>query len=449
MRCVLKPFLVLVIAPFVLGFSPILALLVIVVKCKISCCTHAVPEREKNIEEMKDEDLRDEKETEESQETLPPCETSGQSWKFPWEYDVGLYIVERGNVIRPVRPESIDPSTKVVVYIHGLELGTTSRGFRETVNSLEVVDPHENATVWIDRGYTVLIFYWNQLSDDYDIWRVEEKLYFGKDSLRWRRRLRTHGGDVEFVRPGKRKTPVSALLAHGLEEVFPRPGQKLWFICHSLGCQLGLEAARIMMREDACPTVARISLIDPYFSPFFHDFPAGKMSSAAWAAQTLETLATSKSLAMETCSSSLVGDGWLGSQCTEQLCKFTFYSRVKMATIPWWNLRLRHILAVHYFFCSIVLDLPVTLQQCRASFTASLSESDLLRLRTEQHYDAERGRKYVLATRSARRRRQSKHFYPLSKVPARYWMRDVDLAEMQIFRRRGYRYTSIICDDGR
>ena len=77
-----------------------------------------------------------------------------------------------------------DPSKPSVIYVHGFARRTTARRFRETFNwahndaayGLDV----NAADAWLDAGWNVGIFYWNQLADEEMPQDTESKIWTSK-----------------------------------------------------------------------------------------------------------------------------------------------------------------------------------------------------------------------------------------------------------------------------
>lgn len=113
-------------------------------------------------------------------------ETPNMPWKFPFEFEPAcIRFYGRDNRPCPTRTptkEFFDPRKPTLLYVHGIEPGTTLRGFRETFvtpTGIEsIFTPILTGNLWLDRGYNIAIFYWNQFSDD-ERPAVERKIYVG------------------------------------------------------------------------------------------------------------------------------------------------------------------------------------------------------------------------------------------------------------------------------
>lgn len=113
-------------------------------------------------------------------------ETPNMPWCFPFAFEPAcIRFYGRDNRPCPTRkptPEYFDPRKPTLLYVHGIEPGTTVRGFRETFvtpTGVETVFPRvPTGNLWLDRGYNIAIFYWNQFSDD-ERPAVEKKIYVG------------------------------------------------------------------------------------------------------------------------------------------------------------------------------------------------------------------------------------------------------------------------------
>jgi hypothetical protein len=114
-------------------------------------------------------------------------ETPNMPWRFPFAFEpahIRFYGRDNRPCPSPAAPtaEYFDPRKPTLLYVHGIEPGTTVRGFRETFvtpTGVETMFPRvPTGNLWLDRGYNIAIFYWNQFSDD-ERPAVEKKIYVG------------------------------------------------------------------------------------------------------------------------------------------------------------------------------------------------------------------------------------------------------------------------------
>merc|ERR1712224_1035621 len=62
-------------------------------------------------------------------------------------------------------------------------------------------------------------------------------------------------------------------------------------------------------------------------------------------------------MAIETYATYIVGEGFLVSHTPVKLLKkLTYYNVINSTVIPWYDIKHRHICALHYYFSSIAFD---------------------------------------------------------------------------------------------
>jgi hypothetical protein len=133
------------------------------------------------------------------------------------------------------------PLRPTVVYVHGWEPGTTSRGFRETLHwrantrhtgigvTAELVPDVDALPLWAARGWNVAIFYWNQFADD-TLAEAERKIHSaaggpGGGGMRWQRRRRD--GTTVHTEAAAGTPCVAELLARAIEPLWRGGGDEL------------------------------------------------------------------------------------------------------------------------------------------------------------------------------------------------------------------------------
>ena len=155
-------------------------------------------------------------------------ETPGMPWRFPFAFEPAcIRFFGRDNRPCPTRvptSEYFDPGKPTLLYVHGIEPGTTVRGFRETfvtptgVTTIFPCIPTGN--LWLDRGYNIAIFYWNQFSDDQRP-AVERKIYVGGHMTYTCMARGRDGGDAKR---GSTGAPQSHMLVRRLTRSSERLG---------------------------------------------------------------------------------------------------------------------------------------------------------------------------------------------------------------------------------
>jgi len=311
-------------------------------------------------------------------------ESAAYNWEgYPHNLDFGIYWFSCNNQCSK-GPSSrfFDNSKPSVLYLHGWAPESTGRGFRETINwrifnkEARNINEFKEANcidLWIKRGYNVGIFYWDQLSDEPLPRVAERKIYnatAGRERMRWAKQqtdgsyLYTNADDLtnrcaadlaadEYIRHFQAFDKTGVLDGKDRSE-FPH----VQIVGHSLGSQLALEMYRKLL---FMPHVYgeriwfpdQITLLDPYigngrkpYLPFHGSTVAHRVT------ETLNLLHELPfDVAIETFSTSLVR---AISSSVPRLKSHTVFEKVDFAQVPWYNVGLRHVVAPHIYFCSIL-----------------------------------------------------------------------------------------------
>ena len=305
--------------------------------------------------------------------SLPPVETPNDHWLFPFAADRPriIFFGRNNNPCVKDTPgmDVFDPSKPTMLYIHGYEPGTTARGFRETLDTptgvfFDAYPVLRTGNVWIDRGYNIGMFYWNQFSDEPDIRDAEKKIYcHGPHRCAIKSSREDSGNGPETVfwsQYGDAKTPgIGQQLCDEYEKYFGDEGKyngKVTVVGHSMGGQLAIEVSRLLLAkrpsssdssEKSHRSFGKLVVLDPFFS---------NSSVARRATESLEQL--SLLVPIETQVTSLVGEGWLSSYCSG-LKAHTMYRYHSLPDLCWMDVKSRHCIAHHVFMCDVVEDDPV------------------------------------------------------------------------------------------
>jgi hypothetical protein len=198
---------------------------------------------------------------------------------YPTKLDVGIYWYGKDNdpgpMFDPSAPNSnphFDPSKPSVLFVHGYLRGSTGRGYRPSFNwSLNFDGCDYNAADgFIEGGYNIGVFYWNQICDDNTPLHAETKIHTSKN-MRWL--SRDLSGRLHYNQFEEGVGSVSEQLADLLKRSFPKGGEsgtvgmQYRLVGHSLGAQLSVNATKLLLAEEEhahLPT--RISLCDAFYS---------------------------------------------------------------------------------------------------------------------------------------------------------------------------------------
>jgi hypothetical protein len=159
-----------------------------------------------------------------------------------------------------------DTSRPTIIYIHGWQNGTTVQRRRESFDRLALNDNADVARAWIDRGWNVGIFYWNQLADEGEVKDAEAKIYTVDRSLftnatRWR-------DSTGAYRSGPNLTVTQQFVNVYKSAMANYNGPEVRLAGHSLGAQLAVTGASALWREKNAGTLplrlvpSRVALLD-------------------------------------------------------------------------------------------------------------------------------------------------------------------------------------------
>ena len=309
-----------------------------------------------------------------------PLETPNPVWSFPFYLDVGLYWYSRaGECIRHVPGEAnpfFDPGARTVIYVHGWQKTTTIRGFRETFHWKANAPAHgldvDVAAAWLDDGWNVGIFYWNQYADEPALRHAEAKIWTAssKVGMRWRRLVVEMDGPVPMRKTVHASSPPSTpSVAHLLcqayialyaaaDDATPPTPSDIRLVGHSLGAQVVVAAAHELHHQAAAgalpnwlPLPTRVTLLDPVFTPGKKSY-LGRRSIGTTLRRLVDALAR-YGLAVESIKYSKVNELWSGSDRSKRVRLHAAHvdMRSDPASIPKHAITHRHSSAPsHYFF---------------------------------------------------------------------------------------------------
>jgi hypothetical protein len=325
-------------------------------------------------------------------QNLPIIETK-QNWMlYPFAIEAPQIIFfDKNNTIIPSKDiqspskNKFDRNKPTLLYVHGYEPGTTARGFRETMNTPTGVDFNNTYPVlhtgnlWIERGYNICVFYWNQFSDEPDIKVAEKKIYTNGPHRCAIKSSRSNSGNgpetISFHLYGDSDTlSIAKQLRDEYMKYFSKENGyngKVTMVGHSMGGQLVIEASRLLLFNSVSndssnisnielPCFEKLCVIDPFFSSgtknYINDSLNSYNSVADRATETLKKIKTyHPNVVLETQITSIVGEGWLGSHCAG-LQKFTTYRTHLLPDMFWMNVKDRHCIAHHIFMCEILIN---------------------------------------------------------------------------------------------
>ncbi|RZA11873.1 MAG: hypothetical protein EOP10_32330, partial [Proteobacteria bacterium] len=188
--------------------------------------------------------------------------------------DYGIYWFGKGEMAQKASSKTTstfyDPTKPTMIYIHGWQAGSHLFKKRATFNYSKA-DPFEGpkvdaADAWIDAGWNIGIFYWNQFGDETKVKDAEDKVWEDK-SVTWQNCA------GKALTTGVPKGSVADLLFSNYSEVMKGyTGPEVRLAGHSLGNQLVTRLAAKAADASKAGTIdahlvpKRVALLDPFWS---------------------------------------------------------------------------------------------------------------------------------------------------------------------------------------
>lgn len=201
---------------------------------------------------------------------------------WPDTLDYGLYFFSATNVpqkyVKGQNNSLFNPSKSTLIYFHGWQSGSVENGFRETfdyhLNSPGYC-PEElvESKSWIQKGWNMGIFYWDQFADEPEPWLAEAKIWSAAGYVGMRYRTSSKHWQTEGVPSGASVTDLCVDAFINLAEASNGQTPKdLRFAGGSLGSQLASHCAAKLQDQASSGKVAsawvpsRVALLEPFFS---------------------------------------------------------------------------------------------------------------------------------------------------------------------------------------
>jgi hypothetical protein len=247
-----------------------------------------------------------------------------------------------------------DPSKPTIIYVHGWQGGTTQKLFRESFNRTELNGNGDVARAWLDRGWNVGIFYWNQLADEGEVKDAEAKIYTVDSSkftnaTRWRDVYGTY-------RSGPNLTVTQQFVNAYVSAMQNFTGPEVRIAGHSLGAQLAITTTSALWKQGKAGTLAlnkvpqRVALLDTAYLAGAHSWIGNQWTGEVGRALVQENrheIAYEYYRTSGATSNSFIGDENKG------LIKMTAFVEVKPFVFGATDFVRKHNFAVGYYFDSI------------------------------------------------------------------------------------------------
>lgn len=191
--------------------------------------------------------------------------------------DVGIYWFGKDNIsqkfVAGTNNPYYDPTKPTIIYIHGWQPNAYKSLFRESfnpyLNDSSCGSDVDLADYWIDKGWNIGIFYWNQLADETNVYDAESKIWStaGAQGMRWRK------ADGSYVTTSTPSKSVGNLFADAYASAMANfQGSEIRIAGHSLGSQVAVDGTKLISDMVATGKLSnnllpdRVALLDPFWS---------------------------------------------------------------------------------------------------------------------------------------------------------------------------------------
>lgn len=209
----------------------------------------------------------------------------------------GIYWFGKGDMAQKVtestRSSFYDPSKPTVIYAHGWQAHSHKLGRRATFNYTIYGLDVDTADAWIDAGWNIGIYYWNQIGDESAPNAAEDKVW-GDSPVTWK----NCDGIAQPV-PGNPASVADSFYTSYMQAMKDYRGDNIRVAGHSLGNQLATKLAAKLSDDSAAGKIdkrlvpKRVALIDPWWSA-----PTRTLNRASQLKSTVESL-KAKGIIME------------------------------------------------------------------------------------------------------------------------------------------------------
>ena len=190
----------------------------------------------------------------------------------------GISWFGKGNVsqkaVAGVNNPYYNPNKPTIIYAHGWQNGAIVRGSKETFNYKQNDSKYginvNAADAWIDKGWNIGIFYWQEFADESEVRDAEAKIW-SPNGPRGMRLRRTDGSYTTASLVNNKS--VSMLMRESIQTAMPNyNGNNLRLAGHSLGNQLVIATSQLLKNDVISGNLSsnflpeRVALLDPFYS---------------------------------------------------------------------------------------------------------------------------------------------------------------------------------------
>lgn len=211
---------------------------------------------------------------------LGPYEPTG----WPEELDWGIYWFGRNDKLAKAAgsgaSELYDPSKPTLIFFHGWTGGRDEgQGWVANCRRVTTSCPKTACTEtgegtllaepWLDRGWNVGFFYWDQFADEPCPRHAEQKIWFDRsgDGIRWKSYKVSNDSSSYYQLREDGVFSVADLCARGVNTAMSGyHGGQVRFAGHSIGAQLAVRCANLLHEQGHEAAPQRLALLEPFFT---------------------------------------------------------------------------------------------------------------------------------------------------------------------------------------
>ncbi|OOM75901.1 hypothetical protein CLPUN_29380 [Clostridium puniceum] len=272
-----------------------------------------------------------------------------------------------------------DPKKPTIIYIHGWQKDSTTKLYRESFNP-STMDREYGVDVnladyWIDKGWNVGIFYWNQFSDESEVKDAEAKIWTtsGPKSMRWRKVDGTYeSNNVPTV-------SVAQLFVDNYKKAMSNfSGSEIRLAGHSLGGQVVINGTKLISDEIDKNNISskllpnRVALLDPFWSKNSKSYLNNKWTGEV--SRSYVTNLKSKGVVFEQYKTSNINSLLIGDS-NNDMKKLTDFTEIHPDFISILNESSKHRYARDWYFYSFGFDAPKETKNNQSTGNAASSAS--------------------------------------------------------------------------
>ncbi|WP_139492706.1 lipase family protein [Brevibacillus dissolubilis] len=277
------------------------------------------------------------------------------------QLDYGVYWFGKGNVSqKAVKGQAnpyYDPAKPTVIFVHGWQPLSSVMERREDFD-YEQYFVYNTGDEWVDAGWNVGIFFWNQFADEEEVTDAEAKIWTadGPRGMRWLR-----NDEVYQTFEDLNRSASDLFVEEYMNALSDYKGDNIRIVGHSLGSQMAtLLTKKVSDKVQAGQLPAnlqpdRVALLDPFWSKWGKGYLGGKWTGEV--SREYVSALKAKGIVFELYKSSAINDMWIGDENLE-MRRMTTFVEYQPWYIPAVDQIGQHNIATKMYFSSFGFQAP-------------------------------------------------------------------------------------------